>query len=43
MNGLIRLWPCHTEVGARYHRMKQHGVIVIDWSENYFNGIGRGP
>ena len=26
--------------GARYHRMKENGVIVIDWSENYFNGIG---
>ena len=20
--------------------MKQHGVIIMDWSENYFNGIG---
>ena len=35
MNGFFQ------EVGARYHRMRQHGgVVIIDWSENYFNGIG---
>lgn len=28
------------EMGARYYRMVQHGVIIIDWSESYFNGIG---
>ena len=32
--------PYFKELGARYHRMKKHGVIIMDWSENYFNGIG---
>ena len=34
VDGLFR------EVGSRYARANETGVIVMDWSENYFNGIG---
>lgn len=28
------------DVAARYDTMKDTGVLVVDWSENHFNGIG---
>ena len=28
------------DVAARYDTMNDTGVIVVDWSENRFNGIG---
>ena len=27
-------------IAARYDTMKDTGVLVVDWSENHFNGIG---